>query len=130
MPDKRNTLAQDKEIGRRIRIRRLQQDMSQTSLADALGLTFQQVQKYEKGVNRVGGGRLQQIAKILQVSPLYFFDDKIGGSKNGGSDVFALLDTAYSLRLIKAFVKIRNAQIQRSTVEMVEAIADSTKSNQ
>jgi transcriptional regulator with XRE-family HTH domain len=129
MADKRNTLAHDKEVGRRIRVRRLQQDMSQTTLADALGLTFQQVQKYEKGVNRVGAGRLQQVAKILQVSPSYFFDDNIGGSRNGGNDVFRLLDTAYSLRLMKAFIKIRNAGIQRITVELVEAIADSTKSN-
>jgi transcriptional regulator with XRE-family HTH domain len=118
----------DREIGRRIKMRRLQLGMSQERLGGALGLTFQQVQKYEKGVNRVGAGRLQQVAKILEVPVAFFFDDVVGGSK-GSNDVFAFLDTAYSLRLMKAFVRIRNHRIQRSTVELVEEIANSNGLN-
>jgi transcriptional regulator with XRE-family HTH domain len=113
----------DREIGRRMKMRRLQLGMSQERLGGALGLTFQQIQKYEKGVNRVGAGRLQQVAKILDVPVSFFFDDVVGGSK-GSNEVFAFLDTAYSLRLMKAFVRIRSHRIQRSAVELVEEIAN------
>ena len=123
MSGKKNAIAQDREIGRRIKVRRLQLEMSQQSLGNALDLTFQQIQKYEKGANRVGAGRLQQIAKILKVPPSFFFDDDPGRS-NGGNEVFALLDTAYSLRLMKAFAKIRNRRIRRSTVELIEGISE------
>ena len=64
----------DKHVGSRVRMRRLMLDMSQTNLADALGLTFQQVQKYEKGTNRIGASRLQQISQILQVPVPFFFE--------------------------------------------------------
>ena len=111
-----------------MKMRRLQLGMSQEKLGGALGLTFQQIQKYEKGVNRVGAGRLQQVAKILEVPVSFFFDDVVGGSK-GSNDVFAFLDTAYSLRLMKAFVRIRNHRIQRSTVELVEEIASTGSLN-
>jgi transcriptional regulator with XRE-family HTH domain len=121
-------LHHDREIGRRMKMRRLQLGMSQEKLGGALGLTFQQIQKYEKGVNRVGAGRLQQVAKILEVPVSFFFDDVVGGSK-GSNDVFAFLDTAYSLRLMKAFVRIRNHRIQRSTVELVEEIASTGSLN-
>ena len=121
-------LHHDREIGRRMKMRRLQLGMSQEKLGGALGLTFQQIQKYEKGVNRVGAGRLQQVAKILEVPVSFFFDDVVGGSK-GSNDVFAFLDTAYSLRLMKAFVRIRNHRIQRSAVELVEEIASTGSLN-
>ncbi len=96
--------------------------MSQTALADALGLTFQQVQKYEKGMNRVGAGRLQEIARILNVSPTYFFDE--ANKINGGGDLFALLDTSYSLRLVKAFAKISDQRVRQRAVELIESIAE------
>lgn len=119
---KRSVLAHDREIGRRIKARRLDLRMSQTALGDAIGLTFQQVQKYEKGMNRVGAGRLQQIAKILNVSPTYFFDDV--NRLNGGDDLFALLDTSYSLRLVKAFAKISDQRVRQCAVELIESIAE------
>jgi len=118
----------DIELGKRIRLRRVEQKISQAELGEKLGVSFQQVQKYEKGVNRVGAGRLQQVAKILEVPVSFFFDDVVGGSK-GSNDVFAFLDTAYSLRLMKAFVRIRNHRIQRSTVELVEEIASTGSLN-
>ena len=122
MPKKRST-QYDNEIGRRIKLRRLEVGMSQESLGKALTLTFQQIQKYEKGTNRVSSGRLQHIAKILDVPVTFFFND-LGGS--GGSSIPAMLDSAYSLRLLKAFSRIHNRDIQRTTVELVESIAEST----
>jgi transcriptional regulator with XRE-family HTH domain len=127
MAGKKDALAQDREVGKRIRVRRLQLQMSQTSLGDALGLTFQQVQKYEKGVNRVGAGRLHQIAKILDVSTSYFFDNARSES-GAGNELFELLDTAYSLRLIKAFANLEDPQVRRSVVELIEGIAKQAKS--
>ncbi|MFL6799066.1 MAG: helix-turn-helix domain-containing protein [Xanthobacteraceae bacterium] len=120
----KTVLQHDREIGRRLKMRRLHVGMSQGKLADALGLTFQQIQKYEKGVNRVGGGRLQEVARILDVPVSFFFDDIVGGSRDS-SDVFPFLGTAYSLRMMKAFVRIRSQAIQRSAVELVEQIAGS-----
>jgi len=121
MRQKRSSLY-DNEIGRRIKLRRLELGMSQETLGKALALTFQQVQKYEKGTNRVSSGRLQQVAKILDVPVTFFFSD-LGGS--GGSAISSMLESANSLRLLKAFARIQNRQIQRSTVELVESIADS-----
>jgi transcriptional regulator with XRE-family HTH domain len=95
--------------------------MSQTSLGEALDLTFQQVQKYEKGSNRVSAGRLQRIAEILDV-PVTFFFNEIG--KSGGSQLSTLLDSTYSVRMLKALNLIKDPQIRRSVVELVEAIVN------
>jgi transcriptional regulator with XRE-family HTH domain len=119
----RSSTAADREIGRRLKIRRLDLGISQTAVADALGLTFQQVQKYEKGANRISAGRLQQLAEILDVSIAYFYDEKIAGTKKHQT-AFALLETAYSLRLMRAFIRIKDRRIQLRTVELVEGIAD------
>src|SRR5580704_11777040 len=113
----------DKVVGRRVRARRLQLGLSQRALGDALGISYQQVQKYEQGVSRIGAGRLQQLAEILNVPVSVFFDEKIGGSQDGGA-VFAFLDTAYSLRLVTAFTKILDRRIQQRIVELVEQVAD------
>ena len=113
----------DKVVGRRVRARRLQLGLSQRALGDALGISYQQVQKYEQGVSRIGAGRLQQVAEILNVPVSVFFDEKLGGSQHGGS-VFAFLDTAYSLRLTQAFARIPDRRIQQRIVELVEQVAD------
>jgi transcriptional regulator with XRE-family HTH domain len=113
----------DKVVGRRVRARRLQLGLSQRVLGDALGVSYQQVQKYEQGVSRIGAGRLQQVAEILKVPVLVLFDEKLGGSQHGGS-VFAFLDTAYSLRLLQAFARIPDRRIQLCIVELVEQVAD------
>ena len=112
----------DVDVGRRIRARRLELGVSQSNLGNALGLTFQQVQKYEKGTNRVGAGRIQEIAKILKVPTAFFFDEQLGGS-GGGSEIFSLVHTAFALRLLKAFSRIENRQLQRAMVELTEQIA-------
>ena len=123
MQKRSSSLSQEREIGRRIRIRRLELGMSQTVLADALDLSFQQVQKYEKGKNRVSSGRLQDIARILGVPVTFFFSDFT--ASGAGTEILALLETSYSLRMLKALGRINNRRIQKSTLELVEAIADS-----
>jgi len=113
----------DIEVGRRVRTFRRQKGLSQGQLGDALGLTFQQVQKYEKGTNRIGAGRIQRIAEILEVPVTDFFaQQKRGGMTPKG--VFELLDTSASLRLIRAYLRIRSPEVQRAVIHLVEKIAD------
>lgn len=116
----------DVEIGGRIRARRLTKGMSQTTLAKGLGVTFQQVQKYENGSNRVSAGRLRRIAEILEVPTAFFFP----GSEQHATEVSPILtsaaqflDTARAVRLVKAFSQIENPQIQMALVELIERLA-------
>src|SRR6266545_4883775 len=120
----------DQHLGRRVRMRRLMLSMSQEKLAAALGLTFQQVQKYEKGTNRIGASRLQQISHILQVPIAFFFEGAPNASAPHGSNGSALsmaqIDDFVSdlggLRLIRAFMRIDNAAL-RKIVMLVQEIA-------
>jgi transcriptional regulator with XRE-family HTH domain len=103
-------------------MRRLMLDMSQTDIANALGLTFQQVQKYEKGINRIGAGRLQRIADILEIPVADFFTSH----KQGGvapAEFFKLLDTAAALRLLRAYSRIGEPKLQQAIMRLVESIA-------
>ncbi len=109
-------------------MRRLMLSMSQGKLADAIGLTFQQVQKYEKGTNRMGSSRLQQVANVLQVPVTYFFEGAPGQSKPDGKApspayVSDFLSTSLGLALTKAFMQIKDAKIRRDIVKLVEEIA-------
>jgi transcriptional regulator with XRE-family HTH domain len=118
----KSTTSHDVEVGQRIRARRMAKGMSQTELGNLLGVTFQQVQKYEKGVNRVGAGRLVRVAEALDVSVSFFF----GGTDVGGQDtreILGFLDTSYSLRLLRAFSRIPHGEVQRAIVDLVESIA-------
>jgi transcriptional regulator with XRE-family HTH domain len=120
--------AVDKHVGSRIRMRRLMLRMSQGKLADALGLTFQQVQKYEKGTNRVGASRLQHISQILQVPPEFLFEDAPGQHKADGkippaSYVSEFLSTSDGLALVRAFTRLPNPKLRRSVVALIEEIA-------
>ena len=110
----------DQHVGSRVRMRRLMLNISQSTLAEHLGVTFQQVQKYEKGVNRVGAIRLQQIATALDVSVTFFYDSD-GETKEVESLLF--LDSAFSLRLLRAYSKIRDRAVQRHIVSLMEAVA-------
>ncbi len=107
--------------------------MSQEKLGHALGLTFQQVQKYEKGTNRMGSSRLQQMANILEVPVTFFFEGAPGQTKPDGKApspnyVSDFLATADGLALTKAFMKIKNAKIRRTIVDLVDVVAgDSAK---
>ena len=121
----------DKHVGSRIRMRRMMLGFSQEMLGDALGLTFQQVQKYEKGANRVGASRLQQISEILQVPVSFLFEGGPGGSinANGLSEapspayVSDFLATSEGLALTRAFTRINDSKLRRSIVDLVEQIA-------
>jgi transcriptional regulator with XRE-family HTH domain len=121
----------DKYVGSRVRMRRIMLGMSQEKLGEALGLTFQQVQKYEKGTNRVGASRLQQISEILQVPVSFLFDGgprgvvNAEGFREGGSPAYVsdFLATAEGLALTRAFTRITDAKMRRSIVELVEQIA-------
>jgi transcriptional regulator with XRE-family HTH domain len=122
----------DKHVGSRVRMRRMMLNMSQEKLGDALGLTFQQVQKYEKGTNRIGASRLQQIAGILQVPVSFFFEGAPheGGGRSGGMGeapspayVSDFLATSDGLALVKAFTKIKSSKMRRRVVDLVEQIA-------
>lgn len=122
--------ARDGEVGRRVRSRRLEQKLSQTELADRIGVTFQQVQKYEKGVNRIGAGRLQRIAEALEVPVTFFFSDMARTAssemKESGqvSNVFNLAQSGKSVRLMTAFSKIGSRKRQQLLVELAEEMAD------
>jgi len=121
----------DKHVGSRVRMRRMMLSMSQEKLGDALGLTFQQVQKYEKGTNRIGASRLQQIAIILQVPVAFFFEGapnvhpQVDGMKEAPSPAYIsdFLATSEGLALTKAFTRIKEAKIRRRIVDLVEEIA-------
>src|SRR5271154_5099385 len=127
----------DKHVGSRVRMRRLMLDMSQTDVADALGLTFQQVQKYEKGSNRIGASRLQHISQILQVPVPFFFEGAPAasgvrsatqwtGDAPSPSYVMDFLATTDGLSLVKAFVSIEDPQLRRAIVRLVEEITPDT----
>ena len=122
----------DKHVGARVRMRRMMLGMSQEKLGDALGLTFQQVQKYEKGANRIGASRLQQIAHILQVPVSFFFEgapSAPGAHHDGMSEapspayVSDFLATSDGLALTKAFMNIKSAKLRRRIVDLVEQMA-------
>jgi transcriptional regulator with XRE-family HTH domain len=127
----------DKHVGARVRMRRMMLGMSQEKLGDALGLTFQQVQKYEKGANRIGASRLQQISNILQVPVSFFFEGAphIGGPHASGMSeapspayVSDFLATSDGLALTKAFMQIDDPKLRRRIVDLVEQmVADHDK---
>ena len=123
----------DKHVGSRVRMRRMMLGMSQEKLGDALGLTFQQVQKYEKGTNRIGASRLQQISHILQVPVAFFFEGAphLAGAPAPGAleeapspaYVSDFLATSDGLSLTKAFMRIPDAKLRRRIVDLVQQIA-------
>jgi transcriptional regulator with XRE-family HTH domain len=125
----------DIHVGNRVRMRRKMLGMSQEKLGDALGLTFQQVQKYEKGANRIGASRLQHISSILQVPIPFFFEGApiLPGQAYGLDDapspayVSDFLATSDGLALTKAFTRIQDAKLRRRIVGLVEEIAGEDK---
>ena len=125
----------DKHVGSRVRMRRILLGMSQEKLGEALSLTFQQVQKYEKGTNRIGASRLQQISKTLNVPPAYFFDGapsfedgeevtQATVSEDGSDYVVNFLSTTEGLLLNRGFARIQDAKIRKRIVDLVTALAE------
>ena len=123
----------DIHVGSRVRLRRTMSGLSQEKLGDGLGITFQQIQKYEKGTNRIGASRLQQIATILN-TPISFFFEDVPGSSNEGQAGFAesnasnyvvdFLSSSEGLQLNRAFVKISDQNVRRKLVELAKALAN------
>jgi transcriptional regulator with XRE-family HTH domain len=122
----------DKHVGSRVRMRRMMLSMSQEKLGGALGLTFQQVQKYEKGTNRIGASRLQQISHVLQVPVAFFFEGaptphgQPVGATGAPSPTYVsdFLATSDGLALTKAFMRIKEPRLRRRIVDLVEEIAE------
>jgi len=116
----------DVHVGLRVRARRLAVNMSQQRLAGSLGITFQQIQKYEKGTNRIGAGRLLHIAQILEVTPSYFFESagqNSRGPTNAPRDfALELLSDPIARDLAKAFVKVQVPSLRKQIVRLVEAM--------
>jgi transcriptional regulator with XRE-family HTH domain len=118
----------DKHVGSRLRMRRMMLGMSQEKLGEAFSLTFQQVQKYEKGVNRMGASRLQHAADILQVTVPFFFEGAPGGHElsTTAPSLTYVNEFVYSedgMRLIRAFMRIARPAVRRRIVELVQEIA-------
>ena len=122
----------DRHVGSRVRMRRMLAGISQEKLGEALGLTFQQIQKYEKGSNRISASRLQQIAKMLDVPVSFFFD----GAPSGDGPVAGFADSAATtyisdflttsegVQLTKAFTRIKSGKVRRRIIDLVESIAE------
>ena len=126
----------DIHVGSRIRLRRNMLGMSQEKLGEALGITFQQIQKYEKGANRVGASRLQAIGTVLNVPVSFFFEDapgESGGNKgfaeeNSASYVVDFLNSSEGLQLNRAFVKIADPKVRRKIIDLVKSLSDTPES--
>lgn len=124
----------DSYVGGRVRMRRKMLGMSQQSLGEAIGITFQQIQKYEKGTNRIGASRLQQISETLKVPVAYFFDGWPGDNREMPtkaerselSDITEFMASSDGIALIQAFVRIKNASLRRHLMQLTVGIANQT----
>jgi transcriptional regulator with XRE-family HTH domain len=123
---KRRAGAQDIEIGRKIRALRLERGLSQTNLADGIGLTFQQVQKYENGANRVSAGRLQTIADLLNIPVAFFYDGPGARAKkrDAADPALAFLQTKGAMRLVRAYAEISSRTARYALVVLAESLRD------
>ena len=113
----------DAMVGAKIRIFRIHRKISQTDLAEQIGVTFQQVQKYEKGANRVGASRLSRIAAVLGISVGELFEPS-GAKFDDEMSPFRLLAEPGALRVLKAYTRTTDSRLRRVIAELVEGIAD------
>lgn len=129
---KRRAGAEDVEIGRKIRALRLERGLSQSNLADGIGLTFQQVQKYEKGTNRVSAGRLQKIADLLNIPVTFFYGEMSAGARPRRRDAvdptLAFLQTKGAVRLMRAYSEISSRTTKYALVVLAEALRNEERS--
>jgi transcriptional regulator with XRE-family HTH domain len=127
----------DIHVGSRVRLRRMVIGMSQEKLGEKMGLTFQQIQKYEKGTNRIGASRLYQLAQIMDVPVQFFFEDAplayatrtasmVAGFAESKTEAFLLdfLNSRDGLELNRAFVKITDPKVRKRVVELVRALSE------
>lgn len=134
MANKKQPNPIDVHVGSRVRLRRMMLGMSQEKLGENLGITFQQIQKYEKGTNRIGASRLQHIARVLTVPVSFFFEDAPGtpssepsasgvAERPSASYVVDFLSSSEGVQLNKAFIRIKDPKIRRKVIELVRAMA-------
>ena len=135
MANKKQPNPIDIHVGSRVRLRRMMLGMSQEKLGENLGITFQQIQKYEKGTNRIGASRLQHIARVLTVPVSFFFEDAPGSvpMEPAGTEGMAespsanyvvdFLSSSEGIQLNKAFIRIKDAKLRRKVIELVRAMA-------
>ena len=125
----RNTRPIDAHVGKRVRLKRMLAGMSQEELAEHIGLSFQQIQKYENGINRIGAGRLLQLSHILGVSVQFFFDgaplgERVPEAEAGDEDtVLQFVSTREGLELIRTFAEIEDPRVRKQIIELVRCIA-------
>jgi transcriptional regulator with XRE-family HTH domain len=125
----KSTNLTDRHVGSMLRMRRLMLNLSQTDVANALGVSFQQVQKYEKGTNRISASRLQQLANFLQVPIAFFFGELSGSTKAkqlapGGLPRHAaeFIATSDGLRFVKAYTQIKSRHLRQVVTQLVEEL--------
>jgi len=133
MASKKQPNPVDIHVGSRVRLRRMMLGMSQEKLGEHLGITFQQIQKYEKGTNRIGASRLQHIARVLTVPVSFFFEDAPGTPSSGPggmaesgpstSHVVDFLSTSEGIQLNKAFVRIKEAKLRRRVIDLIRSLS-------
>jgi len=131
MANKKQPNPIDIHVGSRVRLRRMMLGMSQEKLGESLGITFQQIQKYEKGTNRIGASRLQHIARVLTVPVAFFFEDAPGGEpqaeglaeRQPAHFVVDFLSSSDGIQLNKAFIRIKDAKLRRRIIDLIRAIA-------
>ena len=122
----------DVQVGNRVRIRRMLIGMSQERLGDLLGLTFQQVQKYEKGVNRIGAGRLFEVSRILNVPVDFFYEGVTAqltgqpgmAEPEGAPPVMEFVSSGEGLQLSLAFMKIKDPKVRKRVLDLVKSLAE------
>jgi transcriptional regulator with XRE-family HTH domain len=129
MADGRTPNPVDVHVGERVRMRRVTVRMSQAAVAKKLGLTFQQVQKYERGTNRIGASRLHQLAEILEVPVSFFFEDLPGQKRRAGELILPrylveFMGTAQGQRVAKALGRVSDQNLRIHLVRLIERIAD------
>lgn len=124
---KKGPSLRDAEVGRRVRSLRIQRGMSQTALGDSLDLTFQQIQKYENGTNRISAGRLQQVSEILKVPVSTFFDRPAPNGDSSKQPLLEFVDTAAALRLLQAYDRIESSAVRSALVKLAETFAAETR---
>ncbi len=125
----------DIHVGSRVRMRRTLLGMSQEKLGDALGLTFQQVQKYERGANRVGASRLFQISRILDVPVSFFFDEMAaesaaataGLAEEAAPSSFDPIAKLETLELVRAYYRISDPRVRKRIFELTKAVAGTVR---
>jgi transcriptional regulator with XRE-family HTH domain len=111
-------------IGERVRSRRMQAKMSQAALGKALGVTLQQIQKYEEGTDRIGSGRLLEVAKVLECDVMEFYVSSASDQTTAGTPVSTFMSTNDGVAIIKAMLKIKKPALRRTVIDIAEKLAE------